>query len=109
MSLDAYLNSEADEIATTGLTRLQEKPQVPMDPNTTLQFNIRGRTITRDFKRGVFRVVLGAIGYYARYLATRKILLKLLRIESHHHDNGNVSNRTSMGTNLFNTNLSDEL
>jgi hypothetical protein len=51
MPLDAYLNSEADELATTGLTRLQEKPQVPMDPNTTIQFNIRGRTITRDFKR----------------------------------------------------------
>jgi hypothetical protein len=24
---------------------------------------------------------------------------------SHHHDNGNVSNRTSMGIDLFNTNL----
>jgi hypothetical protein len=37
----------------------------------------------------------------------RKILLKLLRIEienySHHHDNGNVSNRTSMDIDLFNT------
>jgi hypothetical protein len=41
----------------------------------------------------------------ARYLATRKILKKFLRIESHHHDNGNVSNRTSMDTGLFNTNL----
>jgi hypothetical protein len=41
----------------------------------------------------------------ARYLATRKILKKLLRIESHHHDNGNVSNRTSMDTGLFNTKL----
>jgi hypothetical protein len=40
----------------------------------------------------------------ARYLATRKMVLKLLRIEienySHHHDNGNVSNRTSMGIDL---------
>jgi hypothetical protein len=44
-----------------------------------------------------------------RYLATRKILEKLLRIESHHHDNGNVSNRTSMGIDLFNTNLLDEI
>jgi hypothetical protein len=42
---------------------------------------------------------------HARYLATRKILLKLLRIESHHHDNGNIINRTSMGIDLFNTNL----
>jgi hypothetical protein len=41
----------------------------------------------------------------ARYLATRKILKKFLRIKSHHHDNGNVSNRTSMDTGLFNTNL----
>jgi hypothetical protein len=37
----------------------------------------------------------------ARYLVTRKILKKFLRIESHHHDNGNVSNRTSMDTGLF--------
>jgi hypothetical protein len=58
---------------------------------------------------GVFPRVLGAIGYYAQYLATRKILLKLLRIESHHHDNGNPFNRTSMGIDLFNTNLSDEI
>jgi hypothetical protein len=44
----------------------------------------------------------------ARYLATRqKILKMLLRIESHHHDNENISNRTSMGINLFNTNLLD--
>jgi hypothetical protein len=41
----------------------------------------------------------------ARYFATRKILKKILRIESHHHDNGNVLNRTSMGNDLFNTYL----
>jgi hypothetical protein len=38
---------------------------------------------------------------------------KILRIEiknySHHHDNGNVLNRTSMDINLFNTNLLDEI
>jgi hypothetical protein len=28
---------------------------------------------------------------------------------SHHGDNGNVSNRTSMDIDLFNTNLSDEI
>jgi hypothetical protein len=33
----------------------------------------------------------------ARYLATRKILKKLLKIESHHHDNGN---RESIQSNL---------
>jgi hypothetical protein len=37
MPLDAYLNSEADELAATGLKRLQEKPKVPMDPNTIIQ------------------------------------------------------------------------
>jgi hypothetical protein len=47
MPLDAYLNSEADELATTGLKRLQEKPLVPMDPNTSIQFHIGGRTITQ--------------------------------------------------------------
>jgi hypothetical protein len=57
MQLDACLNSEADELATTGLKRLQEKPQVPMDPNTIIQFNIRGRTITRDFKRTVREII----------------------------------------------------
>jgi hypothetical protein len=50
MPLDAYLNSEADELATIGLKRLQEKPVVPMDPNAVVQFHIAGRTITRDFK-----------------------------------------------------------
>jgi hypothetical protein len=57
LPLDAYLNSEADELATTGLTRLQEKPQVPMGPNTTIQFTIGGRTITRDFKRTVREII----------------------------------------------------
>ncbi|OEU11448.1 hypothetical protein FRACYDRAFT_245187 [Fragilariopsis cylindrus CCMP1102] len=34
MPLNAYLNSEADELATIGLKRLQEKPIVPLDPHT---------------------------------------------------------------------------
>ena len=34
MSLNAYINSEADELAMIGLKRLQEKPKVPMDPET---------------------------------------------------------------------------
>jgi hypothetical protein len=50
MPLDAYLNSEADELATIGLKRLQEKSNVPMDLGTIIQFHICGRTITRDFK-----------------------------------------------------------
>jgi hypothetical protein len=53
MPLNAYLNSEADELATIGLKRLQEKPMVPFDPETVIQFHIQGRTITRDFKRTV--------------------------------------------------------
>jgi hypothetical protein len=48
MPLDAYLNSEADKLATIGLKRLQEKPRVPMDSDTLIQFHIKGRTITRD-------------------------------------------------------------
>jgi len=57
MPLDAYLNSEADELATIGLKRLQEKPIVPMDPGTVIQFHIEGRTITRDFKRTIREMV----------------------------------------------------
>ncbi|OEU18182.1 hypothetical protein FRACYDRAFT_236453 [Fragilariopsis cylindrus CCMP1102] len=57
MPLNAYLNSEADELATIGLKRLQEKPIVPMDPNTCIQFHLEGRTITRDFKRTVREVI----------------------------------------------------
>jgi len=53
MPVDAYLNAEADELATTGLKLLQEKPRVPMDPETAIQFHLDGRTITRDFKRSV--------------------------------------------------------
>jgi hypothetical protein len=57
MPLDAYLNSEADELATIGLKRLQQKPLVPMDPNTSIQFHIGGQTITRDFKRTVWEII----------------------------------------------------
>jgi hypothetical protein len=57
MPLDAYLNLEADELATKGLKILQEKPRVPMDPHTIIQFNIGGRTITRDFKRTVREII----------------------------------------------------
>jgi hypothetical protein len=57
MPLDAYLNSEADELATIGLKRLQKKPLVPMDPETAIQFHICGRTITRDFKRTVGEII----------------------------------------------------
>jgi hypothetical protein len=57
MPLDAYLNSEADELATIGLKRLQEKPQVPMDPDTMIQFHINGRTITRDLKQSVREIL----------------------------------------------------
>jgi hypothetical protein len=57
MPMNAYLNAEADELATIGLKRLQEKPMVPMDPATAIQFHIGGRTITRDFKRTVREIV----------------------------------------------------
>jgi hypothetical protein len=57
MPLDAYLNSEADELATIGLKRLQEKPIVPLDPNTCVQFHIEGRTITRNFKNTVREII----------------------------------------------------
>jgi hypothetical protein len=57
MPIDAYLNSEADELATIGLKRLQEKSKVPMDPNTIIQYHIRGRTITRDFKKTVREII----------------------------------------------------
>jgi hypothetical protein len=57
MPLDAYLNSEADKLATTGLKRLQEKPIIPMDPHTIIQSHIDGRTITRDFKRTVREMI----------------------------------------------------
>jgi hypothetical protein len=57
MPIDTFLNSEADKLATTGLKRLQTKPIVPMDPDTIIQFNIRGRTITRDFKRTVGEII----------------------------------------------------
>jgi len=57
MPLDAYLNSEADELATTGLKQVQEKPIVPMDPDTVIQSHIGGRTITRDFKKAVREIV----------------------------------------------------
>jgi hypothetical protein len=57
MPPDAYLNSEADELATTGLKRLQKKQIVLMDPATIIQFHIEERTITRYFKRTVREII----------------------------------------------------
>jgi hypothetical protein len=57
MPLDAYPNSEADELATIGLKRLQEASMVPMDPHTIVQFHIGGRTITGDFKKTVREII----------------------------------------------------
>ena len=57
MPLNAYLNSEADELATKGLKRLQEKPKVPMDPETAIQFHINNRTITRDLKQTTREII----------------------------------------------------
>jgi hypothetical protein len=51
MPVNAYLNSEADELVTHGLKFLQEKPHVPMDPTTAIKCHLIGRTITRDLKR----------------------------------------------------------
>ena len=57
MPTDAYLNSEADELATIGLKMLQEKPYVPMNPSVAIQFHLKGRTITRDIKKTVREVL----------------------------------------------------
>ena len=51
MPTDAYLKAEADELATIGLKRLQEKLCVQLDPSTAIQFHLQGRTITRDLKK----------------------------------------------------------
>ena len=59
MPLNAYLNSEADELATIGLKILQEKPKVPMDPDTAIQFHIGNLDYikTRDFKRTTREII----------------------------------------------------
>jgi hypothetical protein len=57
MPINAFLYSEADELATIGLKTLQEKPRVPMDPNTAIQFHLKGRTITRNFKQSVREIL----------------------------------------------------
>jgi hypothetical protein len=57
MPIDAYLRSEADKLATTVLKRLQEKPIAPFDPKMIIQFHIREKTITRDFKKTVKEII----------------------------------------------------
>jgi hypothetical protein len=56
------------------------------------------------FVQGMFAMELGFLNM--RDHSRQKILLKLLRIEwqiiPSIHDNGNIINRTSMGTSLFN-------
>ena len=54
---DAYLNLGADELATIGLKMLQEKPYVPLDPCTAIQFHLQGRTITRDLKNTAWEIL----------------------------------------------------
>jgi hypothetical protein len=70
MPLDAYLNSEAHELVTICLERLQEKPQVPMDPNTNIQLHIGGRMVTRDLKntaRGIIQLPMLRTYYCKRF------------------------------------------
>ena len=59
------------QMATTGLKWLQEKPIIPMDPDTIVQFYIQQeRTITGDFKRTVCKMIQLAIlrnFYYNRF------------------------------------------
>jgi hypothetical protein len=71
ISLDAYLNSEADELATTTeLNILQEKPIVPLDPKMlSCNFHIDGRTITRNFKKSIWQTI------------QLKLLLQQIRLE----------------------------
>jgi hypothetical protein len=73
MPLDAYLNSEADELATIGLKRLQENPKVPLDPDTVIQFQIKGRTITRKLQKDSKRNYPASI--------YKKILLRTIQVE----------------------------
>jgi hypothetical protein len=55
------------------------------------------------------------LGFFSnvRDTSRQRKLLKILRIEmenySHHHDNGNEINQTSIGIDLFNTYISDEM
>ncbi|OEU11118.1 hypothetical protein FRACYDRAFT_246229 [Fragilariopsis cylindrus CCMP1102] len=67
MPLNAYLNSEADELATIGLKQLQEKPRVPMDPATAIQRFKWSDNIFDLIDWDIFRPV------YKKYLATKGI------------------------------------
>jgi hypothetical protein len=57
MPMDVYLNSEADELATIGLKRLKEKPYVPMEPHSVVQYHLQGRTVTRDLKQSIREIL----------------------------------------------------
>ena len=57
LTLDALLNIEADDLATRGLQSGDWKDRVPMDPMMYVQVHIQGRTITRDLKRTVQRII----------------------------------------------------
>jgi hypothetical protein len=50
MPLDAYLNSEADELATTGLKRLQEKPKAPFVGIKSVIESRRSNRVSMVFK-----------------------------------------------------------
>ena len=41
-----------------GLKKLKEKPKVRMDPDTIVQYHLKGRTITRDLKQSIRETLL---------------------------------------------------
>jgi hypothetical protein len=67
------LNSEADELATTGLKRLQEKLIVPLDPDAVVQFRIIRKNNNRRFQE------ISKGDYTTKAFA--KFLLQQIRVE----------------------------
>jgi hypothetical protein len=90
------------------LTGLQLMPHIcGMEKGSFFQRGISPIKIgPKDFWRVPSRTDI--LGNMPRRCAIQNSL-KYLELKSHHHDNGNVLNRSSMDIDLFRTNLSDEI
>lgn len=46
-----------DELATQGLTMLEQKPHIPFEHSTKLQLQVNGCTITRNIKHTLREII----------------------------------------------------
>jgi hypothetical protein len=107
------LESVAIQRTTKSNTKIKQ-PKFQFHVNKELQQQLPIPT-QKSYSSGGFPLepVLSELVMEVRDNSRQEKFLKILRIEmknySHHNDNGNIMNRSSMDIDLFNTNFLDEI